>query len=110
MVSFKSLAILSVFALGQQALAQVIDPIQPIDPLPPVGICEPCLGPILAGSSSLVIRPCSNAAMEAEYKLTKFSITGVSQDAHLFPSSIPSQLPFLFRTPPQFHSADKKSI
>ncbi|TFK63963.1 hypothetical protein BDN72DRAFT_901951 [Pluteus cervinus] len=57
MVSFKSFAILSVFALSQQALAQVSSFV-------PAGICEPCLGPILTTSTSLVARPCSNPSLK----------------------------------------------
>ncbi|TFK67776.1 hypothetical protein BDN72DRAFT_898682 [Pluteus cervinus] len=52
MVSFKSLALLSVFAFGHQALAQTI-----VNPIP-AGLCQTCIGPILASSNVLYIAPC----------------------------------------------------
>ncbi|TFK67777.1 hypothetical protein BDN72DRAFT_898683 [Pluteus cervinus] len=74
MVSFKSLAILSISGLVQQTSAQAtaivpVRPIAPIVPIIPVGVCEPCIGPILAtpetetDSSAIFIRPCATAGM-----------------------------------------------
>ncbi|TFK67778.1 hypothetical protein BDN72DRAFT_960757 [Pluteus cervinus] len=59
MVSFKSLAILSVFTLGQQSMGQVIDPI--------VGLCEQC------GNATLA-RFCTNRALNCCYLQYDYAI------------------------------------